>query len=156
MYEYNIPCFDASDIDYLSGFTQEQLKAEIASTHKHLNRETEWEWQAYYQDYLRACQLALKMEEPVTTTQFNNTESIESIKARIDLADYISQYTQLRRIGNKFKGKCPVHHDRQDSFFVYPDGHFYCYSCVKGGDLIDFVEWHDNVDTKEAIRRLSK
>lgn len=66
----------------------------------------------------------------------------KEIKERIDIVDHISQYTRLKKVGNKFSAKCPLpgHDDSSASFFVYPaTKSFWCFGCQRGGDVIDFA-----------------
>ena len=59
-FKTNIDIFDASDIDYLcKTFSIEQLRAEIKSARRSLQRETDWKWQHYYEDLIRAFLLAI-------------------------------------------------------------------------------------------------
>jgi DNA primase len=66
----------------------------------------------------------------------------------------------VRRAGSKFTTKCPFHNkegerERSQSFFVYEDGSFYCFSCqARGANSIDFLMQTENLDFKEAVRRL--
>ena len=49
----------------------------------------------------------------------------------------------LKRKGNEFRGRCPIHNGNSpDSFAVYPDtGRWHCYSeCGRGGDVIDLEQ----------------
>lgn len=69
----------------------------------------------------------------------------KEIKERIDIVDHISQYTRLKKVGNKFSAKCPLpgHDDSSASFFVYPETKsFWCFGCQRGGDVIDFARIH--------------
>lgn len=69
----------------------------------------------------------------------------KEIKERIDIVDHISQYTRLKKVGNKFMGKCPLpgHDDSSASFYVYPETKsFWCFGCQRGGDVIDFARIH--------------
>lgn len=42
--------------------------------------------------------------------------------------------------GRKTKMKCPFHAERTASFFIWPDGSFYCFGCAtKGRGAIDLL-----------------
>lgn len=149
---------DDNDINYLvNNFSPDQLRAEISNAREKLKREIDWKWQAFYEDYIKACHSAISIQykpKPHKNPKFR--ESIEEIKARYDLVDYISQHVKLRKSGNKFQGLCPFHADRQsESFFVYHNG-WHCFGCQKSGTIIDFEILYHNVDIKEAIERLSR
>jgi hypothetical protein len=148
---------DAQDINTLvDRFDSEQLRNEITTARKRLKGEIDYHWQAYYEDYIKACQLAIHIlwkPRPHKDPKFR--ESIEDIKNRIDLAEYIGRFVKLNKCGSKFQGLCPFHADkRTESFTVYPNG-WHCFGCNKSGDLISFVMNYENVDTKQAIERLS-
>lgn len=152
--------FDAKDINYLiKNFSIEQLRHEISSARRKLRGEYEYIKQAVLEDYIKSCQLAIEVSTPYQTANHSNTPdrvSIASLKARYDLTDYIGQYVELRKSGNKHFGLCPFHGDkRTPSFVVYEDEHWYCFGCQKSGDLLDFIKEYHHEDTKQAIERLS-
>ncbi|MBX3048587.1 MAG: DNA primase [Anaerolineales bacterium] len=85
--------------------------------------------------------------------------SIEEIKARIDIADLVSETVQLRRAGKNFTGLCPFHSNtRTPSFVVFPDsGTWRCFGqCNEGGDVFKFVMKKEGWDFPEALRRLAE
>jgi hypothetical protein len=62
------------------------------------------------------------------------------LKERIDLSDFASAYTRLRRSGRQLVGLCPIHSERHPSFYVHPQRQvWFCFGCNRGGDLFDFV-----------------
>ncbi len=63
---------------------------------------------------------------------------------------------KLQRRGSRFVARCPFHEEQHPSLVVYPDTRsFYCFGCRASGDVIDFVRRAEQVDFKEAIRRLA-
>jgi hypothetical protein len=149
---------DANDINYLvNNFSPDQLRAEISNAREKLKREIDWKWQAFYEDYIKACHSAISIQykpKPHKNPKFR--ESIEEIKARYDLVDYISQHVKLRKSGNKFQGLCPFHADKKTpSFFVYPTG-WHCFGCLESGDIITFVSKYKNMSIKDAIEDLAR
>ena len=52
-------------------------------------------------------------------------------------AYYSSRVPMLKQAGSEWRGPCPVHHGKRDSFAVEPDtGRWYCHSdCARGGDV---------------------
>lgn len=61
------------------------------------------------------------------------------------MSDFLSiygRYTQLKKSGNVWKGRCPFpdHHDSDPSFTVYPNGSYHCFGCIKNGSLEWFVK----------------
>ena len=44
--------------------------------------------------------------------------SIEEVRARVNLADFISNYVALKKSGSALKGLSPFTHEKTPSFFV--------------------------------------
>ncbi len=80
----------------------------------------------------------------------------DEIKQRIDIVEYISRYTPLKKAGKQYKGLCPFHTEKTPSFYVYPDdGSWHCYgACATGGDVISFLMKKESLTFVEAIRIL--
>lgn len=150
--------WDAGDVDYLvKNFSVAQLVKEINHESNKGFDVTDW-------DYIKACQLAidiLKSYEIITPKPIEGSrqtfESIESIKARYDIVDYIGQYVVLKKSGNKFVGVCPFHSEKKGSFFVFPEEQrWHCFgACNTGGDILTFIQKYEQLDIKDAIKRLS-
>ena len=83
--------------------------------------------------------------------------TIDEIKRRLDIVDFVSQTVQLKRSGKAFKGLCPFHNEKSGSFYVWPDtGTWRCFGCNEGGDLFSFIQKRDNLDFKETLRMLAQ
>jgi DNA primase len=84
-------------------------------------------------------------------------ETIESIKSSVDLVALVkAKGVKLRKNGKSYFGLCPFHGDKNPSFSVNPIKNLWqCFGCSAGGDVIRFIELFDQVDFKEAVRRLS-
>jgi DNA primase len=83
--------------------------------------------------------------------------SVSEVRAATDMADLVSQYTPLRRVGSRLTGRCPFHDERTPSFSVDPaDKLFYCFGCGKGGDAITFVREIEQLDFAEAVTWLAE
>ena len=83
-------------------------------------------------------------------------ESIESLKAIVQIVDVISQYVELHKTGSNYKGLCPFHTEKTPSFVVEPNkGLFYCFGCQKGGDAIKFVMEYEHLEYKDAIEKIA-
>ena len=81
---------------------------------------------------------------------------IEDLKFRNNIEDVISSYVTLQRSGSNLKGLCPFHSEKTPSFTVYSgDGHFYCFGCGAGGDVISFVMRMENLDYRAALEFLA-
>lgn len=67
------------------------------------------------------------------------TEEIERIKAVRSILEFLDN---PKRAGACVKARCPLpgHDDRTPSFYVYPDGGYWCFGCDRGGkDVISFA-----------------
>ena len=74
-----------------------------------------------------------------------------------DIVEIISNYVDLKTIGNKYKACCPFHNEKTPSFTVTPaKGIFKCYGCGKGGDAITFIREHESLGFKEAVETGAK
>ncbi len=82
---------------------------------------------------------------------------VDEVRARTDIVELISQYVPLTRSGSTFKARCPFHQERTPSFLVNPDRQtWHCFgACCTGGDVFSFVMKAENVDFREALRRLA-
>lgn len=84
-------------------------------------------------------------------------EFIEELKNSVDMVDLVSNYLELKRSGDRYKGLCPFHNEKTPSFFVNPDNHFYhCFGCGAGGDVINFVMEIENITFSESIKLLAE
>ena len=62
----------------------------------------------------------------------------------------------LSKYNIKAKNKmcsCPFHTDKNPSMKIY-DKTFYCFSCNRTGDLIQFVQYLFNLSFKEAMKKI--
>lgn len=84
-------------------------------------------------------------------------EKIETIKTTVDLKALVeAKGIKLKKNGKGFFGLCPFHADKTPSLSVNPATNLWqCFGCGAGGDVIRFVELFDQVDFKQAVKRLS-
>lgn len=81
----------------------------------------------------------------------------DELRSRLDVVDVISDYVELRRSGQNYKGLCPFHSEKTPSFIVSPDKQiFHCFGCNAGGDIVSFVMKYDNLSFNEALAFLAK
>ncbi|MBV9440233.1 MAG: DNA primase [Candidatus Eremiobacteraeota bacterium] len=79
------------------------------------------------------------------------------VLARTDIGEVIGTYVTLRKRGADLVGLCPFHAEKSPSFHVHPDrGFFKCFGCGAGGDVLTFVQKHENLAFPEALRLLAK
>jgi DNA primase len=84
-------------------------------------------------------------------------ESVERVKAAMEILPLVEDVVRLRKAGSAYKGLCPFHQERTPSFTVSPArGTFKCFGCGEGGDAITFVEKTENVDFVGAIELLAR
>src|SRR4051794_15972136 len=84
-------------------------------------------------------------------------ESVERVKATMEILPLVEEVVRLRKAGGTYKGLCPFHSERTPSFTVSPArGTFKCFGCGEGGDAITFVEKTENVDFVGAIELLAR
>jgi DNA primase len=84
-------------------------------------------------------------------------ESVERVKAALEILPLVEDVVRLRKSGSTYKGLCPFHQERTPSFTVSPArGTFKCFGCGEGGDAITFVEKTENVDFVGAIELLAR
>jgi len=84
-------------------------------------------------------------------------ESVERVKAAMEILPLVEDVVRLRKAGSTYKGLCPFHSERTPSFTVSPArGTFKCFGCGEGGDAITFVEKTENLDFVGAIEVLAR
>lgn len=79
--------------------------------------------------------------------------NIDEIKQAADIIEVIGDYVKLKRDGVDMTGLCPFHNEKTPSFKVSKvKGIFKCFGCGKSGDVIDFIQEHENKNYIEAIK----
>jgi DNA primase len=82
----------------------------------------------------------------------------DEVKKRIDIVEFISGYTPLKKAGRTYKGLCPFHAEKTPSFVVFPDTQtWHCFgACGTGGDVFTFFMQREGLDFSEALRELAQ
>lgn len=81
---------------------------------------------------------------------------IQSLLERVDVADVVGNYVQLRKAGANLLGLCPFHNEKSPSFTVSPSKQFYhCFGCGAHGSAIRFLMEHVGASFPEAVRQLA-
>ena len=82
---------------------------------------------------------------------------IDEIASSLDIVEIISQYTQLKKAGRSFMGRCPFHQEKTPSFSVSQEkGVYHCFGCGKSGNIFNFIMDIDNVSFYEAVKLLAE
>ncbi len=82
---------------------------------------------------------------------------IETIKAKIDVADEIGLVVALQKSGKSLKGLCPFHNERSPSFYVFRETQtWHCFGCNQGGDIFSFVQQQQGLDFHESLQYLAE
>ncbi|HMK49324.1 MAG TPA: DNA primase [Thermodesulfovibrionales bacterium] len=82
---------------------------------------------------------------------------LEEIKSRIDIVEFVSDYVQLKKSGQNYKGLCPFHSEKTPSFMVSQVKQiFHCFGCGAGGDVVGFMMKHEGLSFREAVEYLAK
>ena len=82
---------------------------------------------------------------------------VEEVRRTADIARYISEHVQLKKMGASYKGLCPFHQEKTPSFNVNPDrGAFHCFGCGVGGDVFKFAMLYEKVSFPEAIELIAR
>jgi len=83
-------------------------------------------------------------------------DSIEALKARLDVVDVVGSYIELKKAGANFKAPCPFHDEKSPSFVVSPSKQIYhCFGCGAGGDSVKFVMEYEKLNYPEALEKLA-
>ncbi|WP_217132379.1 DNA primase [Leucobacter chinensis] len=84
-------------------------------------------------------------------------QDIDEVKARVNIADVVSDYVALKPGGvDSMKGLCPFHDERSPSFHVRPAlGYYHCFGCGESGDAISFIQNMDHLSFAETVERLA-
>ena len=89
-------------------------------------------------------------------SQIIDDSVIQAVKDRADIVEVISSSVQLKRAGRNHLGLCPFHNEKTPSFNVSTDNQFFhCFGCGANGDVISFVQQHENIDFIDAIKMLA-
>ena len=84
-------------------------------------------------------------------------DDVAAVKERTSIEEVVRAHVTLTRAGTgSLKGLCPFHDERTPSFHVRPaHGHWHCFGCGEGGDVISFVEKIEHLSFVEAVERLA-
>lgn len=89
--------------------------------------------------------------------KMDGKSAVKAIKERLNIADLVRRYVDLRQNGPRAMGCCPFHQEKTPSFSVNGDeGFFYCFGCQASGDIFDFYARINGLEFKEALEQLAE
>ena len=84
-------------------------------------------------------------------------DAVEEVKSRLAIEDVISEYVQLKRAGQNYKGLSPFSAEKTPSFMVSPQKQiWHDFSSGKGGNMFSFVMEMEGLDFKGALEHLAR
>lgn len=86
------------------------------------------------------------------------SDTAQLIKDKLNIADFLRQYVELKPAGKNFKALCPFHKEKTPSFIISPDRQsWHCFgSCSEGGDIIKFLMKYENLEFYDALKILAE
>jgi DNA primase len=84
-------------------------------------------------------------------------EDVDQVRERARLDEIVGEHVTLRNAGiGSMKGLCPFHDEKTPSFHIRPGlGHWHCFGCGEGGDVISFVQKIESLSFVEAVEMLA-
>lgn len=84
------------------------------------------------------------------------SDAIKAIKERLNIADIIRRYVDLKQNGARLVAPCPFHQETKPSFSVDPEkGFFYCFGCQAKGDIFEFYSRINGLDFRSTLEQLA-
>lgn len=84
-------------------------------------------------------------------------DALQEMCDKVDLLDYASQSFEFRRKGDEYYTSCPLHSDSDPSLSINPNKNlFYCRSCHKGGNIINWMMVYEGKTFNDAVDAVSK
>ncbi len=85
------------------------------------------------------------------------SEAIKAIKEKLNIAEIVRRYVDLKQNGSRFVAPCPFHQETKPSFSVDPEkGYFHCFGCQASGDIFEFYSRINGLEFKEALEQLAE
>ena len=79
-------------------------------------------------------------------------QSIEDLKNKSKISDFILSSTTGKLRGNKGMALCPFHGEKTASMsFTDEENLFHCFGCKEGGDIFKYIQMINNVEFQESV-----
>ena len=79
-------------------------------------------------------------------------QSIEDLKNKSKISDFILSSTAGKLRGNKGMALCPFHGEKTASMsFTDEENLFHCFGCKEGGDIFKYIQLINNVEFQESV-----
>ena len=79
-------------------------------------------------------------------------DSIESLKLKAKISDFVLSSTTGKVRGNKGMALCPFHGEKTASMsFTDEENLFHCFGCKEGGDIFKYVQLINSVEFQESV-----
>ncbi len=83
-------------------------------------------------------------------------EDVARVRQSTDMVALVTEYSQLRRVGQRWVGLCPFHAEKSPSFSVNAaEGLYHCFGCKASGDAITFLRQIEHLDFVDAVESLA-
>lgn len=84
-------------------------------------------------------------------------EMLNQIAQNVDLLQYASANMDFRKRGPEYFAHCPLHIDKTPSLSISEGvNKYYCFSCGRGGNIINFLMDFEGLRFDEAVEKASK
>lgn len=84
-------------------------------------------------------------------------ETIDKIFTSARVEEVVGDFVNLKKRGTNYMGLCPFHNEKTPSFTVSPaKGIYKCFGCGRGGNVVNFVMEHEQMDYVNALKYLAK
>ncbi|MDC0596108.1 CHC2 zinc finger domain-containing protein, partial [Acidimicrobiia bacterium] len=84
-------------------------------------------------------------------------DSIESLKLKARISDFVLASTSGKLRGNKGMALCPFHGEKTASMsFTDEENLFHCFGCKEGGDIFKYVQLINNIEFQESVELVAE
>lgn len=133
----------------LQGDVREGVASQTDILHAHIAY-VEWHLESIKREMAR--RLRAQVFKPGATPAADWTARFDAMRRESIVEGLGLLGVELTKRGNEWKARCPFHTDRSPSFSVSQQKNLWiCYSCQRGGDLVEFVVLREGKSRGEAL-----